>query len=140
MSTITPILKPSATNLVTPSAKAQQFLGTLAFARIQAHVYHLQQSRFSGHIALDELYKGIGKVFDKVAEIYQGASNTIVRGYQFPPLREDDNCIGWLKDLTKYIQDNRYQFVSKDVTNIQNEIDNAQTLIQTALYKLQKLS
>lgn len=133
-------IKPNPTAEPAPASKiAGEFLGRLLYARTQGHVYHLQCTSGVDHLWLDEFYKGIGKVFDKIAELYQGATNTIVRGYYYPPCREDSNPVAYLKELQKYIATNRYDFVPRENTNIQANIDNALDLICTALYKLQKL-
>lgn len=120
------------------SMLSSRLMSLLMAARPQGHIYHLQCTEFSKHIALDEFYKGIGKLTDKIIEVYQGTFG-IVGGYKLGPMREDGKPIIWLTELRSQIQDLRYQAVPKEYTNIHNEIDNAVSLIDQVLYKLKNL-
>lgn len=115
------------------STPISQLASLLMAARPQGHIYHLQSIRFGEHIALDEFYKGIGKATDKIIEVYQGMAG-IITGYKFEPMREDNLPIAYLKELRIKIQELRTQI--QVTSNLQNEIDNAVTIIDVALYKL----
>jgi len=115
-----------------------RLMSLLMAARPQGHILHLQSKSFAQHIALDEFYKGIGKITDTVIEAYQGCFS-IVYGYKLGPMLEDDKPIAYLTQLKQNIQDIRYQAVPREYTNIHNELDNAVTLIDQVLYKLKNL-
>lgn len=122
----------------TTNSAASQLASLLMAARPQGHIYHLQSTRFSEHIALDEFYKGIGKRADAIIEAYQGQYG-IIKGYKFEPMREDNMPVAYLKELRQRITALRYEAVPKEITNIHNEIDNAVTLIDAVIYKLVNL-
>lgn len=115
------------------SNQASQLASLLMAARPQGHIYHLQSTKFAEHIALDEFYKGIGKATDKIIETYQGL-NGIITGYKFEPMREDNMPVAYLKELRIKIQELRKDIQAN--SNLQNEIDNAVTIIDVTLYKL----
>lgn len=120
------------------SLQATALASLLIGARSQGHILHLQSTKFSEHIALDEFYKGIGKIADKVIEVYQGQYPVIV-GYKLGPMATNtgvQSSIDYLKGLRDSIQAVRYEAVPKEWTNIHNEIDNAVSLIDQVLYKL----
>ncbi|SRR6266436_7263321 len=125
----------------TPSKETMlvsRLMSLLMAARPQGHILHLQSKSFAQHIALDEFYKGIGKIADKVIETYQGCFD-IVYGYKLGPMAEDDKPVAYLSSLKQSIQDIRYQAIPREYTNIHNELDNAVTLIDQVLYKLKNL-
>ena len=49
-----------------------EYVGTLMQSRNQAHIFHLQTSSYSQHIALQEYYEGIVDLIDSLVEAYQG--------------------------------------------------------------------
>ena len=118
------------------SNQVSQLASLLMAARPQGHIYHLQSTKFAEHIALDEFYKGIGKATDKIIETLQGI-NGIITGYRFGPMREDNMPIAYLKELRIKIQELRTHLPAG--LNLQNEVDSAVTIIDTALYKLVNL-
>lgn len=125
----------------TPDKKTllvSRLMSLLMAARPQGHIYHLQTKSFAKHIALDEFYKGIGKITDKVIEIYQGRGG-IVTGYKLGPMREDERCEDYLGELSANIISIRYEAIPREWTNIHNELDNALTLIDQTLYKIKNL-
>jgi len=125
----------------TPDKKdllVSRLMSLLIAARPQGHIYHLQTKSFAKHIAMDEFYKGIGKIADTVIETYQGRAG-VVTGYKLGPMREDEDCVGYLVELSSNIMAIRYDAIPKEWTNLHNEIDNALTLIDQILYKLKNL-
>lgn len=125
----------------TPDKKTllvSRLMSLLMAARPQGHIYHLQARSFAKHIALDEFYKGIGKITDTMIEVYQGRTG-IVTGYKLGPMREDEKPEDYLIELSASIIAIRYEAFSREWTNLQNELDNALTLIDQTLYKLKNL-
>lgn len=121
------------------NAAVSQLASLLMSTNIQGRIYHLQSTTFAHHIALDEFYKGISKAQDTIIELMQGIYG-IVRGYKMDTLREDNQPVEYLHELRSRISVLRVQLpITQPISNLQNEIDNAVTLIDTVLYKLENL-
>lgn len=120
-----------------PGLNEQQFFSLLLGAKLIGHVLHLQTKEFATHIALDEFYKGSQKNADKIIEVYQGASSTIVQ-YESVYMTEGMflEPLEYLTQLRAKICDNRYDIVPKELSNVHNEIDNFISTIDTAVYKI----
>ena len=109
----------------------------LFHARTNAHVLHLKTRSYAQHKALNEFYDAIVDLADTIAEAYQGSHGLIEN---FPPrYTMADEPLPMLKGLCTWIKDNRYSVADKSESNIQNEIDNVVTLIDSTIYKLQFL-
>jgi acyl-CoA hydrolase len=114
------------------------FFTLILSAKLIGHILHLQAVEFAVHIALDEFYKGTQKNADKIIEVWQGAAKeimdydkeTMVWGMDLEPLE-------YLSHLREVIQHNRYNHVPKTtMSNVQNEIDNFISTLDTAVYKI----
>ena len=93
-------------------------LSMLMHSRTQAHVFHLRVSPngLAPHLALQTYYEGIIGLIDGIAESYQGMSG-----------------------LIEFVHTERMQDNLKNISFIQNEIDNVEKLIYSTLYKLRNL-
>ena len=101
-----------------------------------AHILHLQSKSYSEHMALGAFYSELGDLVDTVIESYQGKYGVIVRYpnmYQTPAVTAMDE----LNRLSKFVVDNR-SIIGND-SELQNEMDNIQTLINSTIYKLKFL-
>jgi len=132
---LVPIPKPKLDKV-----KAPYFFTLLITASAMTHIKHLQttgESSFAQHIALDGLYKELPELADSVIETYQGATEKIVNydssamsyGLTLKPLE-------YLKGLRKMIIDSRYDIISKEMSNVHNELDNVITALDGTIYKL----
>ena len=118
-------------------------LSMLMHSRTQAHVFHLRVSPngLAPHLALQTYYEDIIGLIDGIAESYQGMSGLIeykaVKGIDNDV--DKDNIISYFEDLVKFVHTERMKDGLKEVSFIQNEIDNVEKLIYSTLYKLRNL-
>lgn len=116
-----------------------EFISKLFEARIQTHIWHLNTKSYAAHIALGSFYNDIVDLTDSVAEAWQGKYG-IIKGYKQIILTEAGNPIQYLTSLRTCVEDCRNSCFSDKDTNIQNEIDNIITLLDSTIYKLTNLS
>ena len=95
----------------------------------------MQTNKFSSHIALDELYKGIIELRDKFIESYQGKYG-IITGYNII-CREGVEIVSYLKQSISFIEEQR--IIIKD-GYLQQLLDDIIELINITLYKLINLA
>lgn len=118
-------------------------LSMLMHSRTQSHVFHLRISPngYAAHKALQTYYEDIIGLIDGIAEGYQGMNGLI----EFKPVKgidndaDKDNIISYFEDLVKFVHIERMKPELKDISFIQNEIDNVEKLIYSTLYKLKNL-
>ena len=118
-------------------------LSMLMHSRTQAHVFHLRVSPngLAPHLALQTYYEDIVGLIDGIAEGYQGMKGLV----EFKPVKgidndvDKDNIIEYFEDLVKFVHTERMKPELKDISFIQNEIDNVEKLIYSTLYKLKNL-
>ena len=113
----------------------------LFFSRNQAHVFHLQTASFAKHKALNEYYDGIIPLTDDLIEQYQGKYG-IIKGYKCTcEIIEDPNQVTkYFEDLRTYVLDIRYTEFKKEDSEIQNNIDEIVSLLNSTIYKLKFLN
>jgi len=118
-------------------------LSMLMHSRTQAHVFHLRVSPngYASHKALQKYYEDVVDLIDEIAEGYQGMKGLIefkaVKGIDNDA--DKDNVISYFEDLVKFVHTERMKPELKDISFIQNEIDNVEKLIYSTLYKLKNL-
>ena len=118
-------------------------LSMLMHSRTQAHVFHLRVSPngLSPHLALQTYYEDIIVLIDGITESYQGMNGLIefkaVKGIDNDA--DKDNIISYFEDLVKFVHTERMKDGLKEISFIQNEIDNVEKLIYSTLYKLRNL-
>lgn len=118
-----------------------EFIGNLLHSATITHFMHLQTTgpgSNAKHMALGAYYEGIVGLVDSVAETIQGCELAIIKSYPktFPNNIADP--LTYMEAIKKFVEVNR-ESVS-DVSNIQNEIDNIVTLIDSTIYKLKFLA
>jgi DNA-binding ferritin-like protein len=114
-----------------------EFVGTLLHSATIAHIMHLQavgNGSFAKHSALGTYYDAIVKTTDSLAEAIQGCTGEIIKSY--PPMfgNPATEALDYLKSIREYVIANRDSI--SDYSNIQNEIDNIMTLLDSTIYKL----
>lgn len=121
----------------------EKLISTLLASRDQAHIFHWQTTgpgSFAAHLALNAYYDEIPALIDKLVEAYQG-KHGILKGYA-PAERFDeyskDTAIKYFKALATYV-DRVYNKITKEDTNIINQLDGFKDLIYTTIYKLENL-
>lgn len=118
-----------------------EFVGSLLHSATITHMMHLQttgQGSYAKHKALGAYYEGITELADSVAEAIQGCELTIITGYpkSFTVALRDP--LAYMEALKQFVEVNR-ESVS-EASNVQNEIDNIVTLIDSTIYKLKFLA
>jgi hypothetical protein len=110
----------------------------LLHSRTQIHIYHLQTKSFAVHKALNDYYDGVVDIFDGLVESYQG-KHGIIENYKcdgYDNYSSVNSAIEYLQKLDKTIESSRK---SVKESFIQNQIDTAQELIYSTIYKLKFL-
>lgn len=116
------------------SAASELFARCRALATI-AHFAHLSTDSYSEHQALATFYSDIVDKVDKFAESFIGKYGKFIT---LPPIPADPQlAIDAISELSDWIGNNRSLIT--DDSSLQNLIDEIQELINTTLYKLQKL-
>ena len=118
-----------------------EYIGTLFQSRTQSHIYHLQTSSYSKHIALNAYYDGIIGLVDGIAEAYQGKYD-IIKGYKMngtiKDLENEEATIAYFEQLAKYCELKRTKLPQDSY--LVNLYDGVDELIRSTLYKLKRLA
>jgi hypothetical protein len=120
----------------TDKAIAAAFFKALLDAVTTAHLLHLQSRSFSQHSALGSFYSELEDLTDGLIESYQGKYG-IVTDYPVGPSMPNGNPIDFITKLSDYVRNTRAGVASD--SELQNDIDSIQTLIDSTLYKLTNL-
>ena len=127
-----------ASSQVSSNAVAHEFFFVLLQAAPIAHMLHLQTRSYAEHMALDEFYKELPGLVDELIENYQGKYG-IVNNYPTQAKMPDaGNPIKLVTGLSVYIHSTRAH-VGSD-SELQNLIDEIQSLVNSTMYKLKFLS
>lgn len=115
-----------------------EFIGNLFHSATVTHFMHLQTRSYAQHIALNTYYDEIIDLVDSVAETIQGCYGEIITGYPTMFANVSSEPLEYLRSLQKFVADTRKNMPQE--SNIQNEIDNVATLIDSTIYKLEFLA
>jgi len=115
---------------------AALFFKTLLDAVTTTHLLHLQTRSYAQHVALGGLYEELGELVDGLIESYQGKYG-IVNSYPTGPSLPANDPIGFVEALSNFVREYRNE-VARD-SELQNVIDEVQSLIDSTLYKLVNL-
>lgn len=115
---------------------AGEFFVTLLHAATSGHILHLQTRSYAQHMALDAFYSELPGLADSLIEAYQGKYGIVSypSGFEVPTTTP----LEFLSNLSDYIIANREQ-VAPD-SELQNEIDSIQLLVDSTIYKLRFLA
>jgi hypothetical protein len=114
-----------------------KFIGNLLHSATITHIMHFQaegEGSYATHIALAAYYDGIVDLIDIITETIQGSECEIIRDYPISYAINIKNPIQYMTSLKKYVAEARVDMPQD--SNVQNEIDNIATLIDSTLYKL----
>lgn len=120
----------------TDAAIAALFFKTLLDAVTTGHLLHLQSRSFAQHSALGEFYPELEELADSLIEAYQGKYG-IVSGYPVGPSMPSSDPISFAESLSNFVRTTRAAVASD--SELQNIIDEVQSLIDSTLYKLVNL-
>ena len=112
---------------------AGEFFLTLLHSGTNTHILHLQSRSYSEHKALQRFYEGIVDATDSIIEAWQGKNKQLVEypDMYMPPLATG---LDELNALSSFVQANR-SVVGSD-SELQNLVDEVQSLIDSTIYKL----
>ena len=117
-----------------------EYIGTLMQSRNQAHIFHLQTSSYSKHMALNGYYDGIIGLIDSIVESYQGKYD-ILKGYKMvgsiKDLENEEDTIAYFEQLAKYCELKRAKLPQDSY--LMNLYDSVDELIRSTIYKLKRL-
>ena len=121
--------------------RAGEFIGTLLHSAVLTHIMHLSVKgvgSYSQHKALQEYYEAIPGLADTVAESIQGCYGELITDYPTAYANTKLDPLAYIVKLQEYVKTTREDLPGE--SQIQNEIDNIATLIDSTLYKLRFLS
>ena len=127
-----------ASSQVSTNPVAAEFFFVLLQSAVIAHILHLQTRSIAEHMALDTFYKELPGLTDDLIENYQGKYGIINVYPTHAKLPDGGNPIKLITNLSAYIKLHR-QGVAPD-SEIQNLIDEIQSLVNSTAYKLKFLS
>ena len=115
-----------------------ELVGTFLAARTAFHKLHLNVSgagSYAAHVALGDFYTGIGDFADAIAESYQGVTMTLLKqvSVEAPILKSVPEAIGYLNTLYASITEMQSACTYSEINN---ELDNVKSLINSTRYKL----
>jgi hypothetical protein len=118
-------------------ATVGKFVGNLLHSATIAHFMHLKATNYSAHKALQKYYEGIVDLTDTVAETIQGSFGVQIDAYPTSFSNSQTDPLAYMMMLKDYVIEARVDMPQD--SNIQNEIDNIATLLDSTIYKLKFL-
>lgn len=120
------------------NSKAAEFFAVLLHSATIGHMLHLQTRSYAQHMALGSFYEAMPDLVDSLVESYQGVYG-IVTDYPFDKgIKIPNDPLKFVEALSGYVEGNREKV--SDRSEIQNQIDTIQDLINSTAYKLKNLS
>jgi hypothetical protein len=118
----------------------EQLASLLLTSGLQVHIFHLQTKSFAEHMALGTFYDEIVDLADVLIEDFQGQYGVLQKYESFiiKSYVDKNTTLAYFDNLTSNVQKLRTT-VSED-SNLQNQIDNIITLINSTVYKIKNLS
>lgn len=120
----------------------EQFLGTLLYSSIEAHILHLKTVKYSNHMALDEFYKEVPEIVDSIIE--QTQANLAMPIQSYDNLLHHENFKGateYLQGVKAFVNTWREKVYNPEKhSNILSKIDDYLGLLDSTIYKLSTLT
>jgi hypothetical protein len=114
-------------------------LGNLLIARNVAHMWHWKVRSLSLHLALGELYDGLGDFLDELAEIYMGKYGTDGHIPLSDPNPFSEEDVGeFIRQLTAYLEF-AHEIIPQDGF-IVNKFEELQAAVSKIKYKVENLT
>lgn len=113
----------------------EELIALLFYSRDYAHRAHLATTSHTHHQVLDEFYKGLVELVDRLVETYQGRNGLITIAYLDA---QDDTAtpLVVLETHLKIIENMRYRALDKADSASQSQVDDLVNLYLSTLYKL----
>lgn len=116
----------------------EELFGTLQQSVVEEWRKHLKTSKYSKHMALDEFYKEMPEMVDKLIEDYQGI-NGKVGEYVNVFDAEDMDALEYLETLRDFVKAGREDFIEGE-TSLESDVDDILGFINSIIYKVRELS
>ena len=118
--------------------KCIELVGELFRARDIIHLEHLYANKWGSHIILDSLYDQVLDGADMIAELILSRGE---HKFKINKIPESTDIIEYLEeDLVPLLDEAKEEADEKDHNDISATIDEVKRSVQSALYKLKKLS
>lgn len=117
---------------------AEELFGTLQQSIIAEWREHLKTSKYSSHMALDEFYKEMPEKVDALIEAYQGINHTTIENYKCIINAKDHDALSYLNTLHDVVKGGRE--LMNGESELESLIDDCLSLIDSTIYKLERLS
>ena len=111
----------------------EQLIAHAFKTRNAAHAQHWKTNSYAMHKALGAYYEGLIELLDKYVEAHQGTFGIIG---ELPG--EVENIIKLIRDETVWLNENRAK-IAKNVSALENILDELTALHMKTLYKLENL-
>lgn len=102
----------------------------------KVHLNHLLTNSYAAHKAMNEFYDELGDLADTLVEQYQGLTEQLLifpTSMTFPLMKSPQDCISYLRELYT-LTDTCHN--NCKYSEIQNNLDEIKTLINSTKYKL----
>lgn len=106
-------------------------------SRNAAHLQHWASKSYAEHVALGDFYDGVIGKIDSIVEAYQGIFGLIDKA-DLKDVSTDKDIHDLLKADLIWINKHRDK-LAKDITPIENMVDELMALYMSTLYKLENL-
>lgn len=113
----------------------ERFITRLLHCVTVTHMLHLNTRSFSEHMALGDFYEGLDDLTDSLAEQYQGKYGLIK--FETEEVEPAMSALEYVMSISEYVTEERNSLPMD--TELQNTIDEIQSLINSTLYKLRFL-
>lgn len=114
-----------------------EFIGTLLHSATITHFMHLKSKSYAEHKALRSYYDNVIDLVDTVAESIQGCYQELIEDYPKVFANPSVEPLAYMLSLKDFVAKTRDKLPQD--SNIQNEVDNIVTLIDSTAYKLKFL-
>lgn len=114
-----------------------EFIGTLLHSATITHFMHLKSKSYAEHKALRSYYDNVIDLVDTVAESIQGCYQELIEDYPTAFGNPAVEPLAYMLSLKEFVATMRDKLPQD--SNIQNEVDNIVTLIDSTAYKLKFL-
>jgi hypothetical protein len=115
-----------------------QFIQHLLHFVTNTHILHLQSLSYSEHMALGAFYSELDELTDALTESIQGKYG-LLTGYTNNYQVADTDALSYLEQISAYVSTSRRSDWYPQDSEIQNDTDSIQTLINSTIYKLRYL-
>lgn len=113
----------------------QSFVMCLLHSQTNAHILHLQSLSYSEHKALQGYYEGIDDLIDSFVEAYQGKYG-IIKDYK-AEYELPTPALEYMIGTSDYVKQARVELPQD--SELQNIVDEIQSLLDSTIYKLRFL-